>query len=95
MHCLQSHSCAILNNGAVLCWGNNAYGQVIAFAGLRVQRGYVFVPTMCFLQVGDGTAGTDRLTPVGVVGLGSGVTNVALGFVRLFARRVCLCLFGG
>jgi len=50
---------------------------------------------MCFLQVGDGTSGSNALTPVGVVGLGSGVTNVALGFVRLFARRVCLCLLGG
>jgi len=34
------------------------------------------------LQVGDGTT-TDRLTPVAVVGLGSGVANIALGYVRL------------
>ena len=60
-----------------------------------MQRGDVFELTMFFLQVGDGTAGTDRLIPVGVVGLDSGVTNVALGFVRLFARRACLCLFWG
>ena len=36
------------------------------------------------MQVGDGTSGTNRLTPVAVVGLGSGVANVALGYVRLF-----------
>jgi len=47
------------------------------------------VPTMCFLQVGDGTSGSDVLTPIGVVGLGSGVVNVALGGVCLLARRVC------
>jgi hypothetical protein len=40
--------------------------------------------TSLFLQVGDGTSVTNRLTPVAVVGLGSGVANVALGFVRLF-----------
>ena len=33
-------------------------------------------------QLGDGTT-TDRLTPVAVAGFGSGVVNVALGFVRL------------
>ena len=42
--------------------------------------------TRCCLQVGDGTSGTDRLTPVAVVGLGSGVTNVASGLVRLIFR---------
>ena len=50
--------------------------------------------TRCFLQIGDGTFGTNRLTPVAVVGLGSGVANVALGWVRLFVQRVCWCLFG-
>ena len=40
-----------------------------------------FVLTRCFLQIGDGTSGTNRLTPVAVVGLGSGVTNVAAGGV--------------
>jgi len=30
-------------------------------------------------QVGDGTSGTNRLTPVGVAGLGSGVAMIALG----------------
>ncbi len=35
MQGLQFHSCAVRSSGAVSCWGNNAYGQVIAFAGLR------------------------------------------------------------
>ena len=54
----------------------------------------LFLLTRCFLQIGDGTFGTNRLTPVAVVGLGSGVANVALGSVRLFVQRVCWCLFG-
>jgi hypothetical protein len=37
---------------------------------------------LCFVQVGDGTSGTTRLTPVGVVGFGSGVPMIALGGVR-------------
>ena len=45
-------------------------------------RGDVVDLTTCFLQLGDGTT-TDRLTPVAVAGFGSGVVNVALGFVRL------------
>ncbi len=53
-----------------------------------------FLLTRCFLQIGDGTSGTNRLTPVAVVGLGSGFANVALGEVRLIVQRVCWCLFG-
>ena len=34
-----------------------------------------------FVQIGDGTT-TDRYTPVGVVGLSSGIGMVALGGVR-------------
>jgi hypothetical protein len=36
---------------------------------------------LCFVQVGDNTT-TNRLTPVGVAGLGSGVAMIALGDVR-------------
>ena len=55
----------------------------------------LFVLTRCFVQVGDGTSGTNRLTPVAVVGLGSGVANVAVGGVRVFVQRVCLLLYWG
>ena len=34
-----------------------------------------------FVQIGDGTT-TQRYTPVGVVGLSSGIVMVALGYVR-------------
>ena len=34
-----------------------------------------------FVQIGDGTT-TDRYTPVGVVGLSSGIVMVASGWVR-------------
>ena len=99
MHGLQCHSCAVLSSGAVSCWGRNDYGQVSALADLRgvvcVRGEMLFVLSRCFVQVGDGTSGTSRLTPVAVVGLGSGVANVALGGVRLFVQRVCCCFGGG
>ena len=52
----------------------------------------LFVLTRCFVQVGDGT-GTSRLTPVAVVGLGSGVANVALGGVRIVCAACVFVLF--
>jgi hypothetical protein len=54
-----------------------------------------FVLSRCFVQVGDGTSGTNRLTPVAVVGLGSGVANVALGVVRLCCAACVFVLFWG
>ncbi len=55
---------------------------------------FVFVELMCvaegdvflgdevsFVQIGDGTT-TQRNTPVGVVGMSSGIVMVALGWVR-------------
>ncbi len=47
---------------------------------------------LCFLQVGDGTSGTNRLAPVAVSGLSSGVVMVTAGYVRTLV--VCLCLCG-
>ena len=88
MYGLQGHSCAVLSSGAVSCWGFNGAGQVIAAACSRgswvCARRHCAADELMSAQVGDGTSGTNRLTPVAVVGLGSGVANVALGDVRLF-----------
>ncbi len=43
----------------------------------------VIADVLFVVQVGDGTT-TNRNTPVGVVGLSSGVAMVSLGNVRLF-----------
>ena len=47
-----------------------------------VAGGDVFLcDELVFVQIGDGTT-TQRNTPVGVVGLSSGIGMVALGYVR-------------
>ena len=47
-----------------------------------VAEGDVFLgDEVSFVQIGDGTT-TQRNTPVGVVGLSSGIVMVALGWVR-------------
>ena len=53
------------------------------FDGLMcVAEGDVFLSDeVSFVQIGDGTT-TQRNTPVGVVGLSSGIVMVALGWVR-------------
>ena len=70
------------------CWGYNSYGQVMlvvcfVFDGLMcVAEGDVFLgDEVFFVQIGDGTT-TNRITPVGVVGMSSGIVMVVLGFVR-------------
>ena len=107
--CLQGHSCAVSTGGAVSCWGWNGYGQVMlvvcfVFDGLMwVAEGDLFLgDEVFFVQIGDGTT-TQRNTPVGVVGLSSGIVMVALGWVRwtfaccvsdvfLWERLLCICL---
>ena len=51
-----SHTCAILNNDKVKCWGSNSDGQI-----------------------GDGTSGTNRLTPTDVSLGSSTVKQICLG----------------
>jgi alpha-tubulin suppressor-like RCC1 family protein len=59
-----NQACAVTTAGAVLCWGDNTYGQL-----------------------GDGTR-TNRLTPVGVSGLDSGVAKVTTGLGHSCALTV-------
>jgi len=72
----------------VSCWGYNGNGQVMlvffVFDELMcVAGGDVFLgDELVFVQIGDGTT-TNRYTPVGVVGMSSGIVMVALGSVRL------------
>ena len=71
---MQYHSCALLQGGAVKCWGYNSQGQVMP--------SFVFLYSICdFFQIGDGS-NVNQNTPVAVLGLGSGVIGLALGEVR-------------
>jgi hypothetical protein len=84
---VQAHSCAISIGGAVLCWGHNAYGQVMLFDALQQTvvccgKIYFGLMTCIFAQLGDSTS-TNRLTPTAVVGLSSGVVMISLAWVRL------------
>jgi len=58
----RGHNCALLNSGAVKCWGENSFGQL-----------------------GDGTSGIIRRTPVDVIGLNSGVTAIAVSGIHTCA----------
>ena len=70
---MQYHSCALLQGGAVKCWGYNDDGEVMP--------SFVFLYYICdFFQIGDGSYSKQN-TPVAVSGLGSGVTVLALGWV--------------
>ena len=72
-HTLQYHSCALLQGGAVKCWGFNGVGEVMP--------SFVFLYSICdFFQIGDGS-NSNRNTPVAVLSLGSGVILLALGDV--------------
>jgi hypothetical protein len=84
---MQSHTCAVLVGGAVQCWGYNYYGQVMLFALCFDSMMHLHNVELCFThfglsQLGDGKEVVQRLTPVGVSGLSSGVSSISLGGVR-------------
>ncbi len=81
--CLQHHSCAVLMGGALKCWGFNDYGQVLSFH-LIVWGLFCAFNVNDSDQVGDNSQ-TNRITPIDVVGLGSGVIRTSLGWVSNFA----------
>ncbi|MGE5223091.1 MAG: RCC1 repeat-containing protein [Omnitrophica WOR_2 bacterium] len=102
----DSHTCVVLSNGSLQCWGSNAFGQLgNGASGLRLQpvsvlglaSGVIAVTQgtlhACALtaaggvkcwgnnqygQLGDGTT-IDRVSPVSVAGLDSGVLAVTAG----------------
>jgi hypothetical protein len=83
---MQSHTCAVLVGGAVRCWGHNQNGQVMLCvfvfdSRMRFEIVQVDLTPCDLLQLGNGS--NSRNTPVGVVGLSSGVSSIALGGVRL------------
>lgn len=106
------HTCALAESGAVLCWGDNSYGQL--GDGSRIEHhlpvnvtdlaggvraisggdGHTCALTVAGAvrcwgrnglgQLGDGTR-EDRLVPVAVVGLDSGVRAISAGGVHTCA----------
>lgn len=103
-----THTCAILNTGAVSCWGSNDYGQLgdntagtdrrtpVSVSGLasvvtKISAGGYHSCALldtggvqCWGSIavgaiGDGTSEEDRLTAVSVSDLTSGVTQISAG----------------
>ncbi len=68
--------------GTERLWPSDARVLFVFDELMCVAGGDVFLgDELVFVQIGDGTT-TDRYTPVGVVGLSSGIVMVALSFVR-------------
>ena len=69
------------------CWGSNGFGQVMLLGFVFEMQGcacsLLDLISRCELpQLGDSST-NNRATPIGVAGLGSGVSSVSLGQVRL------------
>lgn len=102
----SSHTCALVSGG-VKCWGGNSRGQLgdgttdsrssptnvsdLSSGVTSISAGYDHTcarldsgAVKCWGantsgQLGDGTQGTDRLTPVSVSGISSGTTFISVG----------------
>ncbi len=69
--------------GIQLLWPSDARICFVFDELMCVAEGDVFLgDEVSFVQIGDDGTTTQRNTPVGVVGLSSGIVMVALGFVR-------------
>jgi alpha-tubulin suppressor-like RCC1 family protein len=64
-----SHACALTTGGAVFCWGDDSFGEL--------GDGSASGPHTC--DDGFGTHFPCSLTPVAVMGLSSGVTDISVG----------------
>ena len=90
----QNHNCALSTSGGVWCWGSNSFGQVIlvvVYEGAVVCWGWMRAcqadDVVFPAQLGDGTV-TNRLTPVAVPSLSSGVVIIAANDVRFVLCRL-------
>jgi len=100
------HTCAVLESGGVQCWGgtfqSNGAVDVVGLAGdvVQIDSGLSYPITCAVMegsggvqcwginssgQLGDGTYIDKRTTPVDVVGLTSGGTQVGLGYYHTCA----------